>query len=160
MLFKLSPETLDNATEQKAVELQQAIEELNRSEGIVSKRPELEPVVLLSMRGPQGVTLRFGSEASTHEVRLLWASLRTPLKEYQEVIEGIIQVGSAGGRGRYEAMDYGKKVVHDEAGELLQELLEDEMELSLSAARRLFTLLFLLKTELPGHLVQYHRSHF
>ena len=127
---------------------------------IVSRRPDLEPLVLLSMRGPQGVTLRFGGDSSNHQVRLLWASLRTPLKEYQEVIEGIIQVGSSGGRGRYEAMDYGKKVVHDEAGELLQELLEDELDLPLSAARRLFTLLFLLKTELPAHLVQYHRSHF
>ena len=82
------------------------------------------------------------------------------MKEYQEVIEGIVQVGSTGGRGRFEAMDYGKKVVHDEAGELLQELLEDIAELPLSTARRLFTLLFLLKTEMPAHLVQYHRSHF
>ena len=94
------------------------------------------------------------------EFRLLWASLRIPVKEYEEVIEAIIQVGSSGSRDRYEAMDYGKKVIHNEAGELLQELLEDYMELPLETARCLFTLLFLCKSTLPADLVRYHKSHF
>jgi uncharacterized protein (UPF0262 family) len=146
--------------ERKAIELNQALEELNNSEAFQLLIEGLEPTVLLSSLTSSGILMTFGTAPASHEYRLLWSSLRIPLKEYQEVIEGIVQVGTAGGRGRYEAMDYGKKVVHDEAGELLQELLEEIVEIPLSTARRLFTLLFLLKTELPSHMVQYHRSHF
>ena len=146
--------------ERKAIELNQALEELNSSEDFQMLVEGVEPMVLLSALTSSGILMTFGATPNIHEYRLLWSSMRVPLKEYQEVIEGIVQVGAAGGRGRYEAMDYGKKVVHDEAGELLQELLEEITEIPLSTARRLFTLLFLLKTELPSHMVQYHRSHF
>ena len=75
--------------------------------------------------------------------------------ERDEVIERIVAADS----GRFDALDYGKKIVHDEGGETLSELLEDLVKLELSTARHLFTLLFLLRTDLPGQVVRYHRRH-
>lgn len=45
----------------------------------------------------------------------------------------------------YEALDLGRRVVHDEAGELLQHALSTSLVLDLEAARRLFTLFFLIQ---------------
>ena len=160
MPFQLDNALKSGASERKVRELEQALEDLNLSTFPTLKEGRESELITLSLPSASGVLFAYGEGDSAVEFRLLWSTIRTPLKEYQEMIEGIVRVGSMGGHGRYEAMDYGKKVVHDEAGELIQELLEVEMNIPLSTARRLFTLLFLLKTDLPGHLVQYHRSHF
>jgi hypothetical protein len=59
----------------------------------------------------------------------------------------------------FEALDYAKRVVHDDAAQALREALAPAVEVDLADARRLFTLLFLVATDLPEELVRFHRFH-
>ncbi len=59
----------------------------------------------------------------------------------------------------FEALDYAKRVIHDEAAGYLMELLAPTVEMDLDDARRLFTLVFLVGTDLPEEFVRYHRLH-
>ena len=158
--FTVDATLTDNLSERAVAEIAQAVADLELHEDVQSLEIQGATSCFLSSYQDKGIRLVISNGGERAEFRLLWASLRVPLKEYEEVIEAIIQVGSSGTRDRYEAMDYGKKVVHDEAGELIQELLEDFVELPLAAARSLFTLLFLCKSTLPADLVRYHKSHF
>ena len=60
---------------------------------------------------------------------------------------------------RYVPIDYAKRIVHDDAAAFLRESLADVVQMDLSDARRLFTLIFLVGTDLPETLVRYHRRH-
>ncbi len=169
MRFELEQNLLEGVDERRREELAQALEDLNQAPQptVLGELAKLGGDWVISLGGLTSSGITFGilnqnkeaDPAGNVDIRVVWASLRTPMKEYQEIIESIVSTGMHGGRGRYEAMDYGKKVVHDEAGEILQELLDEHLDVSLATARNLFTLLFLLRTDLPAHVVQYHRTH-
>jgi uncharacterized protein (UPF0262 family) len=164
MQFVVGESLLAAYSEGRVVELQEALHDLNQAPGLTPVNPiEGEFVCRLTDLSPGGVTLALCTVETTPpphaECRVLWSSLRTLLKDYGEVIANIVETGMNARGSRFEALDYGKKVVHDEAGEELQELLEEVMEVDLPTARRLFTLLFLLKTKLPLELVRFHRRH-
>jgi len=164
MQFALDESLLSAYSDGRLVELREALHDLNRN-------PEAAPVsaiegpfiALLTELGPSGVTLALCDETDSTtrhaQYRVLWSSLRTQLKDYAEVIANIVESDMNVRGSRFEALDYGKKVVHDEAGEELQELLDETLTIDLATARRLFTLLFLLKTKLPLELVRFHRRH-
>ncbi len=164
MQFELEESLIAAYSEGRVSELQEALHDLNRNPDLTPVLPiEGDFVCRLTDLGPSGVTLALCSPTAETprlaQYRVLWSSLRRLLKDYSEVIANIVNTGMNAGGSRFEAMDYGKKVVHDEAGEEIQELLEETMILDLATARRLFTLLFLLKTKLPLDLVQFHRRH-
>ncbi len=164
MQFALDESLLSAYSEGRLVELNEALHDLNRSPQLTPVNPIEGPLIVrLTDLGPSGVTLALCDENTTAErhaeYRVLWSSLRTLLKDYAEVIANIVESDMNVRGSRFEALDYGKKVVHDEAGEELQELLEETVTLDLATARRLFTLLFLLKTKLPLELVRFHRRH-
>lgn len=79
--------------------------------------------------------------------------------EYSTTIRQMVHVdGDAPARG-FEALDYAKRVVHDEAGDYVLEALAPLVYCDKEDARRLFTLLFLIGGDLPENLVRYHRFH-
>ncbi len=84
--------------------------------------------------------------------------LRRHLREYRGIIEQLARStsGMYGARD-LETLDYAKKLAHDEAAETLQGLLGDAVELQHKLARRLFSLIFLVSSELPEDLVTRHR---
>jgi len=162
MEFKVDSVVLGHCEETRKIEVLNALDELNTQPDVTLCNPVDKPWnVLLADYDGSGLTFAVISEDDSRlgEHRILWASLRTSFKEYREVIENILGTGFGGSESRFQALDYGKKVVHDEAGEAIQELLEDLVEMDLATARRLFTFIFLLRTKLPVDLIQYHRSH-
>jgi uncharacterized protein (UPF0262 family) len=83
----------------------------------------------------------------------------THLNEYRMIIERLALMDREAPVRGFEALDYAKRVVHDDAAATLMDALRDLVRMELSDARSLFTLFFLASTDLPEALVRYHRYH-
>lgn len=144
----------------RAREWTTALDEFNATNAATS--PHAERAWLELVRHPDGlVQLRLHGEdhAELGRVDLDRAALAEQLDEYGGVIRQMVHVDRDAPVRGFEALDYAKRVVHDEAGAWLVECAEPLAHLDLADARRLFTVLFLVETDLPEHLVRYHRMH-
>jgi uncharacterized protein (UPF0262 family) len=79
--------------------------------------------------------------------------------EYTATISQLAHVDREAPVRGFEALDYAKRVVHDDAAAALKDALASVVRMDLADARRIFTLFFLLATDLPEELVRYHRFH-
>ena len=71
---------------------------------------------------------------------------RRIIKDYAMVCETYYQAIKSAPRSRIEAIDMGRRGLHNEGSELLKEKLEPDIALDFDTARRLFTLLFVMQT--------------
>ena len=72
------------------------------------------------------------------------ASFRAIIRDYFVVTESYFQAIKTASPSRIEAMDVGRRSLHDEGGELLQRRLVGKAEVDSETARRLFTLICVL----------------
>jgi uncharacterized protein (UPF0262 family) len=79
------------------------------------------------------------------KIALSMQPFRTLLRDYKLVCESYHQAIKNAPRSRIEAIDMGRRGVHNEGSELLREKLAPHVALDLDTARRLFTLLFVMK---------------
>lgn len=66
------------------------------------------------------------------------------IKDYFLMVESYLAAINGGQPHRIEAIDMGRRGVHNEGSELLQNSLEDKINLDFDTARRLFTLICVL----------------
>lgn len=93
------------------------------------------------------------------EVVLDAEEMKPLFAEYQRTIEELGNLhGSSATRG-FETLDYAKRVVHDEAAEFLISSMKPIARVGMGDAKRLFTLIFLVESDLPEKLVLYHKFH-
>jgi uncharacterized protein (UPF0262 family) len=69
---------------------------------------------------------------------------RKLIKDYFTVCESYFQAIRASTPAQIEAIDMGRRALHNEGSELLRERLADKVEIDLNTARRLFTLICVL----------------
>ncbi|MCB9728778.1 MAG: UPF0262 family protein [Deltaproteobacteria bacterium] len=162
MKFRLMPEVWEDAAPEREREWRQTLGELNLDHGSLVRPGDAgaeEPVVTLG-RHPEGgllivVALAGGEESTVH---LNHRRMRGAFRDYKQVIEQIARATSgAFGPRDLETLDYAKKVVHDEAAELIQEALSERVHLPHKLARRIFTLAFLITHDLPQEIVSHFR---
>lgn len=82
-----------------------------------------------------------------HNLPLLVLSLtpyRKLVKDYYLIVHSHHESVSEGKPSRIEAIDMGRRALHNEGAELLIERLGDKIELDMKTARRLFTLICVL----------------
>jgi len=85
--------------------------------------------------------VRDAQDAPLHAYLLALGPFRRLIKDYQMVIDGHEQAVTEGAaESRIQAIDMGRRGLHNEAAELLQERLHGRVELDFETARRLFTL--------------------
>lgn len=70
--------------------------------------------------------------------------LRTIIRDYFLICESYAKVVEAADPRKVEAIDMGRRGVHNEGSELLKELLEPEVRVDFDTARRLFSLICVL----------------
>jgi hypothetical protein len=105
------------------------------------------------------IRLYEGAFDRIEEVVLDSDALRPLFVEYDRAIRELVQLhGNSATRG-FETLDYAKKVVHDDAADFLVDELKGCVSLNQADAKRLFTLLFLIESDLPEKMVQYHKFH-
>ncbi len=164
--LEVDPRLLARCDAARRAELIEVARELAASPPVLASRlaqrfDDAQLTVRLVLRSERAATLELLSPTTGLPVsqrQIHWRTLARVFREYREVIERIVATGHFD-RDKFEALDWGKKVVHNEAAALLRQALDGFLELDDEAARQLFTLLFLIKTELPPHVVRYHRAH-
>lgn len=70
--------------------------------------------------------------------------LRKLVKDYFLLCDSYHQAIRSGSPSRIEAIDMGRRALHDEGATLLKERLDDKIEMDFGTARRLFTLIAVL----------------
>jgi uncharacterized protein (UPF0262 family) len=78
----------------------------------------------------------------THLISL--SPFRRVVRDYQMVCESYYNAIRTASASQIEAIDMGRRGLHDEAAELLMQRLEGKVEVDFSTARRIFTLIFAL----------------
>ena len=87
------------------------------------------------------------------------ADIEPLVQEYGQTIQQLVRVSSEAPLRGLEALDYAKRVLHDEGALALREGLGGWVHWEVSQARRFFTLFFLVASELPEAWVRFHRHH-
>lgn len=77
-------------------------------------------------------------------VNLPTSSFRKLIKEYFMVCESYFEAIKTASPSRIEAIDMGRRGLHDEGSDRLRERLQDKIEIDFQTARRLFTLVCVL----------------
>jgi len=77
-------------------------------------------------------------------IGLALGPFRRLVKDYQMLVDSHIKAVEEGREARIQAIDMGRRGLHDEGSELLRERLVDKVAVDHSTARRLFTLVCVL----------------
>ncbi len=77
-------------------------------------------------------------------------SFRTLIRDYFMILESHQQAMNIGQLEKIEAIDIGRRSVHNEGAELLIDLLENKINLDFETARNLFTIIATLHTKNPN----------
>jgi uncharacterized protein (UPF0262 family) len=85
-----------------------------------------------------------GRQAMT--LGLALGPLRKLIKDYQMLVDSHIKAVEEGREARIQAIDMGRRGLHDEAAGLLCSRLDGKIDIDLPTARRLFTLVCVLHT--------------
>ncbi|MDA0239410.1 MAG: UPF0262 family protein [Proteobacteria bacterium] len=88
--------------------------------------------------------IRDGDDNPLHEFRLPLTSFRSIIRDYFIVCESYFEAMRASSPSRIETIDMGRRGVHNEASEMLQERLKGDVDVDFATARRLFTLICVL----------------
>lgn len=147
------PSLWRSASAERAADWRRVLEEFN-----VARNRSRETVTIEIVELPEhGVAMRIGEEGSI--VTLPQAEREQHFSDYGDTISNMVRIDREAPVRGFEALDYAKRTIHDEAAAWLMELLRGRVELDLATARRLFTMLFLVASDLPEELVRYHRRH-
>jgi uncharacterized protein (UPF0262 family) len=88
--------------------------------------------------------LRSADEAALERILLPLAPFRGIVKDYFLICESYYSAIKRAGPAQIEAIDMGRRGLHNEGSELLRERLAEKAAVDLNTARRLFTLLCVL----------------
>jgi uncharacterized protein (UPF0262 family) len=80
----------------------------------------------------------------TQEIALALSPLRRLILDYTAICDNFYKLARAGEMHRLEAVDMGRRGMHDEGAGILAESLEDKVILDKTTARRLFSLVYVL----------------
>ena len=88
--------------------------------------------------------VRDGADGPLAKIRLSLSPFRGIVRDYFTLCEAYFEAIKTAGLSRIEAIDMGRRGLHDEGAELLRERLADSVEIDADTARRLFTLVCVL----------------
>ena len=84
------------------------------------------------------------------EYSLSISPFRSIIRDYFIVCDSYEEAVHTTSASRVEAIDMGRRSIHNEGSELLRELLSEQISLDLNTARRLFTLITVLHARWSG----------
>ncbi len=88
--------------------------------------------------------VRDAGDKPLNKIALPVVSLRKIIKDYFQVCESYFAAIRQAAPSQIEAIDAGRRALHNEGSDLLRERLKDKIEIDLATARRLFTLVCVL----------------
>jgi len=101
--------------------------------------------------GRLGFDIRRADGAPLGSIVLALGPFRRLMKDYQLLVDSHVLAVREGRGERIQAIDMGRRGLHNEAAELLIARLAGKIELDLDTARRLFTLVSVLHMRTDAH---------
>lgn len=102
--------------------------------------------------------IRAMSDGSSETIALPLQPFRRIVKDYFLVCESYVNASRGGNLGQVEAIDMGRRGLHNEGAASLIECLADKVAIDHDTARRLFTLLCVLHLKGSAQALGPHRS--
>ena len=97
--------------------------------------------------GPYKIKIRCNDKEEC-EKKYLVSSIRRIVKDYQIVCENYIEAIKTAPLKKIEAIDVGRRSIHDEGAEILREIIKEDIDISPDTSRRLFTLISILSIKI------------
>ena len=94
--------------------------------------------------------IRDPRDAPLRAIGLALGPFRRLVKDYQMLVDSHIKAVQEGREARMEAIDMGRRGLHDEGAKLMTERLAGKIEIDFDTARRLFTLVCVLAQRVPA----------
>jgi uncharacterized protein (UPF0262 family) len=113
------------------------------------QRPDLQSILHLSIQeGRLVFDIRDGDEAPVAAVVLAMGPFKMLIKDYQMLLDSYAGAIAEGREAKIQAIDMGRRGLHNEGAELMRERLAGKVEIDFATARRLFTLVCALHQKL------------
>jgi uncharacterized protein (UPF0262 family) len=103
------------------------------------------------------IDVRGTGDGSSETITLPLQPFRSLVRDYFLICESYYKAVRSANLGQVEAIDMGRRGLHDEAAELLIERLAERVEIDHDTARRLFTLICVLHLKASAHGLGPHR---
>ncbi len=85
---------------------------------------------------------------SSSDIKVSISSVRRIVRDYQIVCDNYVEAIKTAPLKKIEAIDIGRRTIHDEGAEILLEAFKDKVELDMDTARRLFTLVSIISIKI------------
>ena len=95
------------------------------------------------------LVLNTSCRRKTSKIAIPTSPFRRVIKDYFILFDSYEEAMNLGHHGKLEAIDMGRRGLHNEGAELLMDLVDEEIETDLETARRLFTIITVLHLK-PG----------
>ncbi|MBV69140.1 MAG: hypothetical protein CMJ08_04990 [Pelagibacterales bacterium] len=83
-----------------------------------------------------------------YEKKFLVSNIRRIIRDYQIVCENYVEAIKTAPLKKIEAIDVGRRSIHDEGSLILQEILKPDIDINADTSRRLFTLISILSVKI------------
>ncbi len=87
-------------------------------------------------------------DESNIEIKLSISGVRRIIRDYQIVCDNYVEAIKTAPLKKIEAIDIGRRTIHDEGAETLLNFFKDKVELDMDTARRLFTLISIISIKI------------
>ena len=87
-------------------------------------------------------------DESDIEIKLSISGVRRIIRDYQIVCDNYVEAIKTAPLKKIEAIDIGRRTIHDEGAETLLNFFKDKVELDMDTARRLFTLISIISIKI------------
>ena len=85
---------------------------------------------------------------SITDLKISISSIRRIIRDYQIVCDNYVEAIKTAPLKKIEAIDIGRRTIHDEGAGILREAFKDKVELDMDTARRLFTLVSIISIKI------------
>jgi uncharacterized protein (UPF0262 family) len=146
----LDGESLHRLSALQEADLAQAVKDLQgENEFIPSMQPGLQSLLHLSIQqGRLVFDIRDLEDEPVQMVILALGPFKMLIKDYQMLLDSYASAVAEGREARIQAIDMGRRGLHNEGAELMMERLKDKVAIDFPTARRLFTLVCALHQKL------------
>lgn len=149
-LIVLEGEALHRLSALQEADRDQAVADLREENSFyLTTHPDLQSILHLSIQqGRLVFDIRDADDQPVQAVMLAMGPFKMLIKDYQMLLDSYAQAVAEGREARIQAIDMGRRGLHNEGAELMIERLAGKVEIDFPTARRLFTLVCALHQKL------------
>ena len=85
---------------------------------------------------------------SISDIKISISAIRRIIRDYQIVCDNYVEAIKTAPLKKIEAIDIGRRTIHDEGASMLLEVFKEKVELDMDTARRLFTLVSIISIKI------------